>query len=527
MLHLLLLLLTSLAAAILAALAVLLAARLTHPRPRGPFPASHSLPPRPGAPLTRALAARLPSAPDQSAVQLLQDPIDALAARLELLRMAQVSVDLQYYIWQDDTSGGMMCAALLEAAARGVRVRLLLDDNGTYGLDRTLAILAHTPNIEVRLFNPFPLRRFRALGYLSDFRRLNRRMHNKAMIADGQVAILGGRNIGDIYFNTLGPEGLYLDMDVAISGPSLPEAARQFDRYWNSPLSVPADLILPPPHADDLAAEQNRLAARLATPRAQRYAAALQSENAAPLFGGAALPVHWAKAHILADTPEKMGKTRTHGPDLVWQTLLETIGQPQRELALVSPYFVPTRAGVKALRRYAASGVKVRILTNSLASTDVPVVHSGYAHRRRPLLRAGVELYEYAPDVHPARRKLTELLGPEIKGTSPFSRNKLHAKVFAVDRARVFVGSFNFDPRSMRLNTENGVLLEAPELTEDITAMFEATVQNFAWRVTIARNLRLRWARAGEPVQTREPGTRLGTRILLGIAQRLPIEWML
>lgn len=525
--HLFLLLLTGLAAAVLAAFGVLFAARLTHPRPRGPFPASHCLPAPLDAPLTQALGGRVPPAPDQSAVQLLQDPIDALAARLELLHMARSSVDLQYYIWQDDTSGGLMCAALHEAAARGVRVRLLLDDNGTYGMDRTLAILAQTPNIEVRLFNPFPLRRFRALGYLSDFRRLNRRMHNKAIIVDGQIAILGGRNIGDIYFNTLGPEGLYLDMDIAISGPSLPDAARQFDRYWNAPLSVPAELILAPPQANNLHTEQNRLAARLSTPRAQRYAAALEGENAAPLLGKAALPIHWAKAHILADTPEKMDHPEARGAELVWQTLLATIGQPRHDLAIASPYFVPTRAGVKALRRYAASGVKVRILTNSLASTDVPIVHSGYAHRRRPLLRGGVALYEYAPDAHPAQRKLSELLGPEIKGTSPFSRNKLHAKVFAVDRARVFVGSFNFDPRSMRLNTENGVLLDAPELAADITAMFDTTVQNFAWRVTIARNLRLTWTRAGEAPLTREPGTRLGTRILLGIAQRLPIEWML
>jgi putative cardiolipin synthase len=520
--------LTALAAAGL----TLAIARISHPRPRGPHPPSTALPAPEGGRIATALAARLAAHPGLNALQLLGDPITALAARLALIETAQSSVDLQYYIWQNDTAGALMLDALRTAASRGLRVRLLLDDNGTAGLDETLAVFAAHPNVEVRLFNPFPIRRARVLGYLSDFARLNRRMHNKAMVVDGSAAILGGRNIADDYFNRFAPGGLYMDLDVAVAGPVVPEVAAQFDLYWNSASSIPAPLLLPPVSPDRIAALTAQTLARLSQPDATSYVAALRMASTAPPLLAPDAPLTFAPARLLFDPPEKITGL-LQGKKMLWRHLVEALGQPQSELLLISPYLVPTRVGVQALGRFAENGVRTRILTNSFAASDVPLVHSGYAHRRRPLLRCGVELFEYAPDADPVHEPegpsafLAEFVGRRIKGTSPFSRNKLHAKVFAVDRTRVFIGSFNFDPRSMRLNTELGLLIEAPDIAQGISDAFETYFPTRAWRVTLGPTQRLRWSRPGKPDLHHEPGTSLRSRVALGIAQRLPIEWML
>lgn len=520
-----LILLFGIACALGAAGLTLLMARLTHPRPRGPFPGTQSLPPPPQGHLATLFAARLAAHPGLNAVHLLADPFAALAARLDLIAAAESAIDLQYYIWQDDTAGALMLTALREAAVRGVRIRLLIDDNGTYGLDDTLSALARIPGAEVRLFNPFPIRRARTLAYLADFHRLNRRMHNKAMVVDGTLAILGGRNIGDDYFNRFAPGGLYMDLDVAIAGPVVPEVAAQFDLYWNSALSVPAQHLLPPLMPTQLATLLAAETARLARPEAIAYAEALSDMRATDSVLGPAAPFTFAPAHLVFDPPEKViGLIASHR--MLWRRLMRVLGHPHQDLVLISPYLVPTRAGVKALARYARDGVRVRLFTNSFAASDVPLVHSGYAHRRKPLLRRGVEIWEYAPDAE-THRPGSELFAHRLRGIAPFSRNKLHAKVFAVDRARIFIGSFNFDPRSMRLNTELGLVLEAPNLAEVITASFENFVPERAWRVSLTEGGALQWTRPGEATRLREPGTTLGARLMLAIAQRLPIEWML
>lgn len=511
-------------AALASAGLTLLVARLRHPVPHGPFASSqtHALP---EGRLAQLFAARLAEHPDRNAAHLLADPFDALAARLELIAAAEAAIDLQYYIWQDDTAGALMLAALREAATRGIRVRLLLDDAGSFGLDATLAALVTHPNIDVRLFNPFPLRRTRLLSYLADFSRLNRRMHNKAMIVDGTLAVLGGRNIGDDYFNQFAPGGLYMDLDVAIAGPVLPEVSRQFDLYWNAPLSVPARALVNPVSPAQLDALLAVESARLARPEAASYGEALALARRDGSVLDPATPFSYAKAELVFDPPEKaIGLLESHR--MLWRRLVRVLGQPKTDLVLISPYLVPTRAGVKALSRYARAGVRVRIFTNSFATSDVPLVHSGYAHRRKPLLRRGVEIWEFAPDAE-TRRPTSELFARKLKDVSPFSRNKLHAKVFAVDRARIFIGSFNFDPRSMRLNTELGLVLDAPNLASAVTDAFARFVPERAWQVRLAPDGGLRWSREGEPERRAEPGTTLGTRIVLAIAQRLPIEWML
>ena len=515
--------------ALAAAVLALLIARLSHPRPQGPFPHATTRPAPEDAPLARHFAAGLAANPGGNAVHLLTDPQAALAARLALIEAARDSVDLQYYIWQNDTSGAILMAALRVAAARGLRIRLLIDDNGTAGMDETLASLDALAGVEVRLFNPFPMRRARVLGYLSDFHRLNRGMQNKAMVADASVAVLGGRNIGDDYFDRLAPGGLYMDLDVAVAGPVVADVCTQFDLFWNSPAAVPARLILAPlppgAAATLLAAEAARLTRRDAPDHAQALTEARQGTG---LLGPRAQIV-WAPAQLVCDPPDKVVGL-LHRRKLLWHYLARALGQPRRELVLITPYLVPGRAGVRLLRRLTRAGVRVKVLTNSYAATDVPLVHSGYAHRRKPMLRAGVELYEYAPDAEARRApelKPGAFLGSEIKGTSPFSRNKLHAKVFAVDRERVFIGSFNFDPRSLRLNTELGLVIAAPGIAAMMSDAFTDFVPQRAWKVRHGARGRLIWSRPGEPDRLREPGVPRSHRIVLWIAQRLPIEWML
>ncbi len=512
---------------LLGALAVagltLLSARLSHPRPAGPFAPSHALPPPAGSRLAAAFAPRLAAEPGLTAVHLLLDPLDALAARLELIEAAESSVDLQYYIWQDDTAGALMLGALRRAAARGVRVRMLIDDNGTHGLDETLSTLESLENFDIRLFNPFPLRRARWLGYLADFHRLNRRMHNKAMVVDGALAVLGGRNIGDEYFNRFAPTGLYMDLDLMAAGPIVPQVAAQFDLYWNSALSIPVAALLAPLTPDRAEACLAAQAARLATPEARDYARALAAPDM-PLLSPD-LTLSFGPATLLFDPPEKIT-----GPiaarRMLWARLLRALGQPREELVLISPYLVPTRAGVRVLGRYAKAGVKVRLFTNSFAASDVPLVHSGYAHRRRPLLKRGVEIWEFAPDAE-IRHPPASFLRPRLRGTAPFARNKLHAKVFITDRARIFIGSFNFDPRSMRLNTELGLVLENPVIAAKMASAFEGYIPARAWALKLDREGKITWCRAGEAPTRREPGTGFWSGVALGLAKRLPIEWML
>ena len=331
-----LILLLGIACALGAAGLTLLLARLSHPRPRGPFPGTMSLPPPAQGRLALLFRERLAVHPGLNAVHLLVDPLVALAARLDLIAAAESAIDLQYYIWQDDTAGALMLAALREAAARGVRIRMLIDDNGTYGLDDTLAALARIEGVEVRLFNPFPIRRARTLAYLADFHRLNRRMHNKAMVVDGTLAILGGRNIGDDYFNRFAPGGLYMDLDLAIAGPVIPEVAAQFDLYWNSALSLPAPALLPPLTPTQLATLLAAETARLSRPEATAYAEALSEMRATGSVLGPDAPFTFAPAHLVFDPPEKViGLIASHR--MLWRRLMRVLGQPRHDLVLISP----------------------------------------------------------------------------------------------------------------------------------------------------------------------------------------------
>jgi putative cardiolipin synthase len=471
--------------------------------------------------LGRALSAGNVAHPGKSGVYALSDGRNAFAARVLLAQAAERTLDVQYYIWNNDMTGTLLLAALREAADRGVRVRLLLDDQGTSGLDTLLSALDAHPKIEVRLFNPFAVRSMRALGYMTDFSRANRRMHNKSFTVDSQVAIVGGRNVGDEYFGAA-DDVLFADLDVMAIGPVVSDVSKDFDRYWDSNSSYPVSGLLPIVGAvalEELSSAATRIegsAQALAYVRAWRGSA-----FANDLLGGR-LVFEWAVTRMVSDDPAKglgLAEPRT----LVVNKLKKKMGEPVSELNLVSPYFVPTAAGVDALVELVQSGVKVKLLTNSLEATDVAAVHAGYAKHRISLLEAGVSLHEL--------RRLTQASARRrILGLRGSSASSLHSKTFSVDRARVFVGSFNFDPRSAKLNTEMGFVIESPILATRIFAAFNERMPEEAYEVRLAPDRQLYWLeRRGKTVLRHdvEPGTSLRERASVLIMSVLPIDWLL
>lgn len=474
-----------------------------------------------GTRLGRAISPLVSAHPGKSGIYPLRDARDAFAARAFLAETADRCLDVQYYIWRKDNTGTLLFEALHKAADRGVRVRLLMDDNNTSGLDTTLAALDSHPNIEVRLFNPFVIRKPRALGYLTDFPRLNRRMHNKSFTADNQATIIGGRNVGDEYFGAT--DGvLFADLDVVAIGPVVNETSDSFDRYWASGSSYPVDRLLPPATSAplaELAAEALRIEG---SPEAAAYASSLrESTFVRDLFQGS-LELEWAVARMVSDDPAK-GLGLAAPEALLSEKLKQALGEPVTQLRLVSPYFVPTAVGVDWLVGLTKRGVQIQILTNSLEATDVAFVHAGYAKRRKALLKAAITLYEL-------RRATTSPGQKERAGSMGSSGSSLHAKTFSVDHARVFIGSFNFDPRSAKLNTEMGFVLESPAIAGQMDAVFRDRVPSDAYEVRLSASGQLYWVeRRGEgPLRhDTEPGTSVWQRAWIRFLAVLPIEWLL
>ena len=455
----------------------------------------------------------------------LRDGRDAFAARYYLIEAAESTLDVQYYIWHDDMAGALLLDALVRAAARGVRVRLLLDDNNTMGLDALLAAIDRQSGIEVRLFNPFRHRRWRVIDYVTDFSRVNRRMHNKSLTADGQVTIVGGRNVGDEYFDA-GHETIFVDFDVLAIGPVVADVSRDFDRYWTSEPARTVRDVLAPIDATTAATHCQRVARRRDDPEADSYRTCLASRPFMRDLAAGTLPIEWAAATMISDDPAKvLGRTSEH--QLLFTRLKTLIGTPKTALRLISPYFVPGKHGVDYLTALSTHGVRIEILTNSLEATDVAAVHAGYAKRRRPLLRAGIALFELRRDsAMPSPAKLRS--GPG--GSMGSSGSSLHAKTFAVDEARVFVGSFNFDPRSARLNTELGFLIDSPVMAREIAQAFADRIPRRAYRLVLGDRSRLEWEDLRDErtvILTSEPGTRVWERTVVALLSLLPIEWLL
>nr|WP_276595281.1 phospholipase D family protein [Roseateles albus] len=458
---------------------------------------------------------------EESAFHLLPAGLEALAARLALVAGAERSIDLQYYILRADSSGMGLMAALWQAAERGVRVRLLLDDWGARPDDATLQRLAAHSHIEVRLFNPLIHPRSATLSLLLDFERTQQRMHNKLLLADSQAAILGGRNIGDEYFSRH-REFEFGDVDVLAFGPVVPQMAAAFDLYWNDALSLSllSDLVAP------------ESSTQPAEPVTELWQAAHGSGWARRLAAGE-LRFFCGRATAVHDKPGKLDPERPSENSRLGRAIANAMGAVERELLIVSPYFVPGEGGVAQLRELAQRGVRITIVTNTLAATDVPAVHAGYARYRHDLLQAGLALYEVRPDAAQqglGRKERNERYErSERNGRTGSSRLSLHAKLLVADRSSAFIGSMNIDPRSQRLNTENGVVVTSPALAAELVGGVQRALVNDAWRVhEEGEGLRWTGVQDGRLVTLdHDPGASWWLRLQASLLAWLPIEDLL
>jgi putative cardiolipin synthase len=483
---------------------------------------THALPHDENTRIGRAIAPRAAGHAGLTGVNVLLDGRDAFAARMMMADTAERSLDVQYYIWRNDTTGMLMLRALQNAADRGVRVRLLLDDNNTAGLDGALAVLDAHPNIEVRLFNPYARRYARTFGLLTDFKRLNQRMHNKSFTADGQATVVGGRNVGDEYFEATG-QVLFADLDILAVGAVVGAVETDFDRYWNSRSAYPAAGLLPPSDPGMVAELNARHTRATGAPAAKAYLDAMRSSTFVAELAQKTLPLEWVPVELVSDDPDKvLGGAPESG--LAYR-LPGKFGEPASQVDLVSPYFVPGANWAARFGLLASNGIKVRILTNSLEATDVKAVHAGYARWRKQLVASGVTLLEL--------KRSWPASGEPKRGAGPggSSGSSLHAKTFAVDQSRMFVGSFNFDPRSADLNTEMGFVIDSPAMAQRMSSVLDKQIMARAYEVKLSPEGKLRWVeRNAAGVQTwhdTEPGATLWQRATVEVMSLLPIDWLL
>jgi cardiolipin synthase C len=455
---------------------------------------------------------------DRSAFRLLPTGLDAFVARAVLIELAERSLDLQYYIFHPDQTGSLIIDRLIAAADRGVQVRVLLDDWGTLEKnDENVAGLDAHPNIEVRLFNPYTHRSgwHRAVELVTSFARVNRRMHNKQFIADGVATILGGRNIGDEYFGR--GELDFQDVDLLGGGPIARQSTASFEAYWNNELAVPMSRLGKfAPDPAGFAAVRARVRNRCDQLHDSTYARALAGSALARDLRAHDLHLHWATAQVIADPPEKLKQpVGTRSDAYLSGQISPYVRAARSDLLVVSPYFVPGTEGVEFFGSRRAAGVNVRVLTNSLAATDVWLVHAGYMKYRRPLLERGVQLYELRPEAAGARQARASRL------SIGSSRASLHGKTFVFDRNCVFIGSVNLDPRSLQQNTEVGVLVSSPELAAEVAALFDRWAgPEMAYEVTRGANGGLRWTGG----YTSEPEAGFWRPLGARLCSHLPID---
>src|ERR1700716_1754387 len=523
------------AAAIAAGLIVALGGCISYP-PGRDFPKSESEAARlgPDSFLVAPFADALRSHSSESGFRILPVGVDGLLLRLELIERARKSLDLQYYIFRYDESGVLIANALVRAAQRGVRVRILVDDGETVAGDEQLAALAGQTNIAIRVFNPWRYRGHNRLLRSTEFvfrrTRLDYRMHNKLFVVDGVIAVFGGRNIGDQYFQ-VDPESQFADDDMFAIGAAIDRLARTFDHYWSSELAVPAQALA---HRRRAAATRSPV---LSTPHTVPEKAESAGANftdklrageplVAILSGGA--PLVWAHAEVACDSPDKARVAEgVSVGSLMYEPIANAIPQTPNELTLVTPYLIPTAGELRLLEDRLIQHRRVRILTNSLESAPDLVAQAGYTHYRVPLLRHGAQLFE-------VRARLESVRGSgQSRKISRYGKYALHAKLMVFDRSSLYVGSMNFDQRSIRLNTEVGLIIQSPELAEQTARRFEAMTQpQRSYSVTLQQadpraQPRLNWStvEAGHPVSySVEPARSAWQRFKVRLLSLLPLD---
>jgi putative cardiolipin synthase len=455
--------------------------------------------------------------PEQSGFYAVSDGIDSLALRLLLANLAERSIDAQYFLIHDDLVGKAFIDALLTAADRGGRVRLLIDDIQTKGYDEGLAALDSHENFEVRIFNPFANRNSRALD-IANLRRVTRRMHNKSFTVDSQVTLIGGRNIADEYFDAREDEK-FADLDVLAIGSVVNSVSDMFDSYWNHRASMPVSAFADAPEDLDatLASFDARISDALEDLAASKYADAVKS-SILDFVNSDTNPFTWAEYDLVVDSPNKVTpKTNKESGTIMYQ-MRESIGEVQEELFVLTPYFVLRKEDVAAFRNLRQRNVNVTVVTNSLASNNHTVSHSGYTPNRKKLLEMGVKLYEL--------RANTDLPSDESKGVQK-SKSTLHGKVFSVDRKQIFIGSFNWNQRSINVDTELGVIIHSPEMATELVEKVIEGLPEQGYEVYLDDKNSLRWKgydNGQEVILTKEPQTSFWHRFNAGFMRMLPIK---
>ncbi len=441
---------------------------------------------------------------------------DALGARLRMMETAEVSIDAQYFLIKPDRAGTLFVEKMLEAADRGVRVRLLLDDIFTPNLDRELTVLSSHPNIQVRLFNPIGNRSFKFANYLLDFKRANRRMHNKSFTVDGAMTIVGGRNIAEEYFD-LNQDVLFDDYEVLAMGPVVDEVGAGFDMFWNSELAVPMEAFKVRSDPEELKLWRDAIAQNATRSSQGDYEKAINSPLIQKIINDETEPVT-AEAILITDPPEKL-QNATGDEDFapLARALRDSISTADKDILIITPYFVPQERGVETMERLRAKGVRIMVITNSLASNNHLPVHTGYARYRKRMLKAGVELFEIKADAMDEWN--TDDVTPE--------QLTLHTKVAVFNRNIIFVGSLNFDPRSIVINSEMGLFIESDTAGHQFVDVVEQSISAVTYRVSLDENENLVWTydHSGViQVETSEPLTSVWQRFLVGFYSLLPIE---
>ncbi|CAG4907003.1 Cardiolipin synthase C [Paraburkholderia saeva] len=498
---------------------------------------THALPASEPTALGAALAPLERTHPGESGFRVLANGADALQMRIALARAATKTLDMQYYIANEDTTGKLLLGAALYAADKGVRVRMLVDDLNFKDIDRVMAALNSHDNIEIRVFNPFGAAQQsfyeRTSNVVTQLGHFTRRMHNKAMIADNQIAIVGGRNLGDEYFSA--SETLqFRDIDVLAAGPITNDVSASFDEYWNSSASYPLRALNKQKFdAADLDAMRNELRQHWRTNADPYNAKPLNATPLASQIQKNELGLTWAEAEFKADTPDKITHPSPDYKSPPLERVIELVNSAQKEVLITSPYFVPHDAGVDALGALTARGVRVAVLTNSLAATDAVAVQAGYSPYREPLLARGVALYEYMPQQGEG--------GARVDFVGSTSRSSLHAKTFVIDRQTLVIGSMNLDPRSANLNTELVLVIHSPPLADQLARIFDhATAPAVSWRVALVTpdqraRLKATSAPPGDLVWTGEVNGQLRTwnldpdagfyrNLMTGIFMLLPVD---
>jgi len=478
---------------------------------------SHALTDTADTTIARGLAGFVDQHPqEQSGFYPVYDGIDSLALRLLMAERAERSIDAQYFLIHNDLVGRVFVNALLRAANRGVRVRFLVDDMNAKGYDTGFAALDSHENIELRIFNPFAHRKARAMDAFS-MSRLTRRMHNKSFTVDNQMTIIGGRNIANEYFDANAGEK-FADLDVLTIGSIVPKVSAMFDSYWNHPASLPITALTKVPEnaAQALESLQDRVAKSLEEVEASKYANAVRSSILNYVQTDASAFI-WADYDLVYDSPDKATADSDDAGSIVVQ-MRESIGNVQQELFVISPYFVLRKNDVAGFRELRDRNVEITVLTNSLASNNHTVSHSGYMPVRKPLLEMGVKLYEL--------RASKNIPGDQSKGVQN-AKSTLHAKAFVVDRKNVFIGSFNWNQRSLNLDTELGVIIHSPKIATELVERVTAALPTVSFEVFLDDKNKLRWRGyedGQEAILSKEPQTGFWHRFNAGFMRMMPIK---